>query len=114
MLDQRGSASGRHQEGAPIPSLRWVPATLRGLGEDGEGVRLSCILPLAGHRDARPDARPVVRLTLVFSSGHDHIVHEFEPRVGLCSALAAWSLLGMLALPPSALSPFALSLSLSK
>ena len=46
-------------------------------------------------------AQLVKRLTLDLSSGHDLMVHEFEPLLG--SMLTAWSLLGILFLLLSAL-----------
>ena len=51
----------------------------------------------------------VKRLTLDFSSGHDLMVDETEPRVGL--TLTGWSLLMILS--PSFSAPFLLALSLS-
>ena len=54
-------------------------------------------------------AQSVERPTLDFGSGHDLMVSEFEPRVGLCTDIRVWSLLGILplSLPPTlhALSP---------
>ena len=56
-------------------------------------------------------AQSVKRLTFHFGSeGHDLVVHEFEPHIGLC-ADSAWSLHGILSLSLS-LCPFS-SLSLS-
>ena len=42
-------------------------------------------------------AQSVKRPTLDFSSGHDLMVRDFEPRLG--SVLIVWSLLGILSLP---------------
>ena len=58
-------------------------------------------------------AQSVKHLTLGFCSGHDLMVHEFKPRIGLCadSAEPAWdSLSPSLSLPL----PCTLSLSLSQ
>ena len=54
--------------------------------------------------------------TLDFSSGHDFMVHEFKPHIGLCadSVEPAWDLLSpslSLSLPPSLTLMYALSLS---
>ena len=58
-------------------------------------------------------AQWVEHLTLDFGSGHNLIVHEFKPGIGLCtdSVEPAWN---SLSLPLSLPLPFLLSLSLSK
>ena len=61
-------------------------------------------------------AQLVKGLTLDFGSGHDLVVHEFEPLIRFCadSAEPAWGSLSLpLSLPPPMLS-LSLSLSLSK
>ena len=57
-------------------------------------------------------AQSAKHLTLDFGSGHNLVVHEFKPHIGLCadSAEPAWDSLSTLL---SASSPFSLSLSLS-
>ena len=52
-------------------------------------------------------AQPVKRLSLDFGSGHDLLVHGFEPRV-------VQSLLGIPSLPLSAPSALSLSLEINK
>ena len=46
-------------------------------------------------------ARSVKFPTRDSGSGHDLMVHEMEPHIGICSALTARSLLGILSLPLS-------------
>ena len=83
-----------------ITSLSQWKATKRGIATSKNGVVWLQLkyLPFGGHLVAQLVKRP----TLVFGSGHDLSVHEFESHVSLCSDSAepAWD------------SPF-LSLSLS-
>ena len=60
-------------------------------------------------------AQSVKCLTLGFGSGHDLMVYEFEPRIGLCedSAEPAWDSLS-LSLSPHPLLMLSLSLSQNK
>ena len=53
-------------------------------------------------------AQLVEHLTLDFGSGHDLVVHEFKPHVGLCADVQ--NLLGILSLPLSCSCSLCLSL----
>ena len=62
-------------------------------------------------------AQLVERLTLDLGPGHDLMVHEFKPSVGLCAGSAgpAWDFLSpSLSAPPPLKHVLPLSLSLSK
>ena len=49
-----------------------------------------------------------------FSSGHHLMIHEFEPRIGFCWQLRAWSLLWIPCLPLSLPLPHSHSASVSQ
>ena len=81
------------------------------LGEEGVGMNGIG----GGRRRGAWVAQSVKQPTLDFSEGHDLMVHEFEPLVGL-HADNMWSMLGFLSLPlPCAcMRTLSFSLSLSK
>ena len=58
-------------------------------------------------------AQSVEYPTLDFGSGHGFMVCEFEPHIGLCTALTVWSLLGILSLSLSFSAPLVHALFLS-